>query len=83
MVTNWESVSTDLFMNVHIYKRVQFIELVKEIMVLINIWDKKEEEGCMIQFSQFSLEFSGKAELQQVRPFVSVHQNISAKVSEV
>lgn len=62
------------------YKRVQFIELVKEIMVLISIWDKKEEEGCMIQFSP---EFSGKAELQQVRPFVSVHQNISAKVSEV
>lgn len=29
------------------------------------------------------LEFSGKAEIQQGRPFVSVHQNISAKVLEV
>lgn len=29
------------------------------------------------------LEFSGKAELQQGRLFVSVHQNISAKVLEV
>lgn len=29
------------------------------------------------------LEFSGKAEMQQGRPFVSVHQNISAKALEV
>lgn len=46
----WESVSTYSFMNVHMYKRVQFIELVKAIKFLISVWDEKEEEGCMTQF---------------------------------
>lgn len=50
-VLKWESVSTYLFMNVNMYKRVQFIELVKEIKFLISVWDEKEEEGCMTQFT--------------------------------
>lgn len=33
------------------YKRVQFIELVKEIMFLISVWDEKEEEWCTTQFT--------------------------------
>lgn len=36
------------------YKRVQFIELVKEIMFLISVWDEKEEKDAWLNLLEFS-----------------------------